>query len=69
MGSVVIMMWYMVFGDFGGYSELGPMSNERLALFFVVTFFLPLIITNLFIALVSGESYGTVNDVRHLADW
>lgn len=69
MGGVVIMMWYMVFGDFGGYSELGDLSGERLVLFFVVTFFLPLIITNLFIALVSGESYNTVNGVRHLADW
>jgi hypothetical protein len=59
----------MVFGDFGLYGEMGPMTNERLVLFFLVTFFLPLIITNLFIALVSGESYNTVNDVRYKADW
>jgi hypothetical protein len=69
MGQVYIMMWHMVFGDFGGYSELGDSPGERVVLFFVVTFFLPLIIANLFIALVSGESFGTVSDVRHLADW
>jgi hypothetical protein len=35
----------------------------------VVSFFLPLIIANLFIALVSGTSLDTVKDVRHLAQW
>lgn len=69
MAGVATMMWYMVFGDFGGYADLGPLTNERLALFFLVSFVLPLIITNLFIALVSGESFSTVQDVRHLRDW
>lgn len=35
----------------------------------MVSFFLPLIIANLFIALVSGTSLDTVKDVRHLAQW
>ena len=63
------MMWFMIFGDFGSYTELGPMRNERQFLFIIVSFFMPLIITNLFVALVSGESYNVVNDVRHLTVW